>query len=80
MAKFSAFLLGPTMEWGTQRIFLIKKEEGATQAIEIEQLRQLRAKLIEKYGYDLAPIDMEVAEVTTLEAQIKKAIPKRKRS
>lgn len=80
MSKYAAYVLvSATGATWPQRVFLLKQEEGES-AVESEKLRALRLDLVGKHGYDVLAVDMEVLEFKDLYAQIKKSIPKRKRT
>lgn len=82
MSKFCAFLITPTIEaWGPRRVLLVRRENEHEPVIAPELLQRLRDKFDDTYGYDIVPVDMDVVmDPSTFEAQVKKSIPKRKRT
>lgn len=82
MSKFCAFLLMPTIEaWGPRHVLLVRKENEEGLAVDPELLQRLRDRIDETYGYDVIPVDMHViTDPKTFEAQVKKLVPKRKRT
>jgi len=83
MSKYNTYVLVSTTTFGggPSRVFFVKKESEISNAVSEEALRSLRLDLHSKYCMDLIPVDLEVVgEAKDLMAQIKKCLPKRKRT
>lgn len=83
MAKYNAYALvslASTSAVGGRpvRVFLARKHDEGD-AFDDEKIRELRIDIADRNEYDLIPVDLEVVEMKDLVAQVKKALPKKRK-